>query len=181
MSQIKINKIKGLTEFIQTAKNIKAKLHVGFLSEDIAHIARINEFGAVMTVTPAMRKFFIANWIENGKDPEKKFFPKIGSTINIPARPFFRTAIEKNKKNWGKQLASIVQKQLSAQAERKIDNKLVQNVLDVMGFVIEGQIQESISNGEWERNAPFTIAKKGKDTPLIDTGRMLKSVGHKVE
>ena len=39
-------------------------------------------------------------------------------------------------------------------------------------------IQESITEGAWEPNAPSTVAKKKSSKPLIDTGRMRQSVNY---
>ena len=42
-------------------------------------------------------------------------------------------------------------------------------------------IQDSIKNGNWEKNADSTVvAKKGKGQPLIDTGSMLRAVSFEI-
>lgn len=40
---------------------------------------------------------------------------------------------------------------------------------------------ETRGYGSWKENAPMTIARKGKDTPLIDTGELRKSYSYEVE
>ena len=44
-----------------------------------------------------------------------------------------------------------------------------------------GMIQQEIVDGNWTPNAPSTIAKKGSDHPLIDTGLMRQSVHYVVK
>ena len=49
--------------------------------------------------------------------------------------------------------------------------------LKSIGLEVQGLIQDSIKNGNWEKNADSTIiAKNGSGQPLIDTGSMLRAV-----
>lgn len=43
------------------------------------------------------------------------------------------------------------------------------------------KVKEKIKSGPFTPNAPSTIRRKGKDTPLIDTGKMLDSVKGEVK
>jgi hypothetical protein len=46
--------------------------------------------------------------------------------------------------------------------------------LKSIGLEVQGMIQDSIKNGNWEKNASSTIkAKKGQGQELIETGSML--------
>lgn len=93
--------------------------------------------------------------------------------IIIPARPFMRLAAKKIK-------VKIVD------VQRKIARQMVNGKIDVkqglgqIGLFMEGEIVDSIKNGGWVANAPSTVAKKGFDKPLIDTGQMWQSVASKV-
>ena len=95
------------------------------------------------------------------------------SVIIIPARPFMRGA-------WTK-FSSIKQ-----EVQFKIASKIVAGELTAeqglaqIGMSIEGCIVKSIKNGGWVKNADATIAAKGFDKPLIDTGHMWKTVNSKV-
>ena len=49
----------------------------------------------------------------------------------------------------------------------------------LLGIAAEAVIQKAFASrgfGLWKPNAPLTIAKKGSDSPLIDTGQLRKSV-----
>ena len=88
-----------------------------------------------------------------------------------PPRPFFKQTIAANSPHWGKDLAEQVK---STGGDGNV-------ALGRMGVEIVGEIQESIINFSDPPNAPSTIARKGFDDPLIDTGTMLRSVDFEVE
>jgi len=103
-----------------------------------------------------------------------------GATINrgeykivIPARPFMRLAAVRIKAKGPDTLNKIAK----GMANGKIDPK--QGMAQI-GMFMEAEIVDSIKNGGWEKNAPSTIARKGFDKPLIDTGQMWQSVASKV-
>jgi hypothetical protein len=50
-----------------------------------------------------------------------------------------------------------------------------------IGMVAVGDVQRRIVQRIPPPNAPSTIAKKGSDVPLIDTGRLRQSVDYTVE
>ena len=53
--------------------------------------------------------------------------------------------------------------------------------LKSIGLEVQGLIQDSIKNGNWEKNADSTIAaKKGKGQELIETGSMLRAVSFEI-
>lgn len=89
---------------------------------------------------------------------------------NIPARPMMRMTIRKKSGTWGKLLAAALE-------QANYDSK---KALQIVGLKIQAQIRESIDRGGWQRNAPSTVARKGKDTPLVDTGDMLRAVDYEV-
>ena len=95
-------------------------------------------------------------------------------TSNIPSRPFFRTALNNNRKYIKEQLKEL----LGKVATGKITGEVA---LKSIGLEVQGLIQDSIKNGNWEKNADSTIiAKKGKGQPLIDTGSMLRAVSFEI-
>jgi hypothetical protein len=54
-------------------------------------------------------------------------------------------------------------------------------VLDLMGTAIKGQLQQAIVDFVGIPLAPATIARKGTDKQLVDTGHMLASVDYEVK
>jgi hypothetical protein len=53
--------------------------------------------------------------------------------------------------------------------------------LDQTGAAIAGQLRQSIVDFTSPPLSPKTIAKKGFDKPLVDTGHMLASIDHVVK
>lgn len=91
-------------------------------------------------------------------------------TSKAPARPFFRRMIDKNSEYWGGQLGAIA-------TAVKYDSK---RALDLMGEKIKDDLVGSINSFNSPGNSEATIARKGFNKPLIDTGVMIRSVASKV-
>ena len=95
-------------------------------------------------------------------------------TSNIPSRPFFRTALNNNRKYIKDELKKLLQKVALGEMKGEI-------ALKSIGLEVQGLIQDSIKNGNWESNAPSTIrAKNGTGQPLIETGSMLRAVSFEI-
>jgi hypothetical protein len=110
----------------------------------------------------------IARIMEFGAEIERS-----DTTIIIPSRPFMRGA-------WSAFRAARKQVQ-TKMAKQLIEKKITSDqYLAQIGLLLEGFIAKSIKNGGWQKNADPTVAKKGFDKPLIDTGHMLKTVNSKV-
>lgn len=89
----------------------------------------------------------------------------------IPPRPFFRTMVAKEQAGWPAEIAKDLVR----------TNYDVDQTLGRMGALIAGQLRESIVNTNEPALKPATIARKGSDKPLIDTGHMFQSVDFKVD
>ena len=85
-------------------------------------------------------------------------------TVRSPSRPFLRMSVDENKDKITnfKQFAML-----------KITTE---QLLGLVGNFQVGLVQRKIRDGKYVPNAPSTIARKGSDKPLIDTGRMRQSV-----
>ena len=95
-------------------------------------------------------------------------------TSNIPSRQFFRTALNNNRKYIKDELKKLLQKVALGEMKGEI-------ALKSIGLEVQGLIQDSIKNGNWESNAPSTIrAKNGTGQPLIETGSMLRAVSFEI-
>ena len=100
-------------------------------------------------------------------------YNEFGST-NVPARPFFRSAINKNRKE-------IVSEMKGFFAKVGTGKMTGEQALKGIGLIVQGMIQESIKNGSWQANAHGTIkAKNGTGQPLIETGSMLRAVSFEI-
>jgi hypothetical protein len=93
------------------------------------------------------------------------------SSRGIPPRPFFRHMIAAHKGEWP-----------DAAKQLLVDNNYDSTrTLQKMGEGIKGQLQQSIVDTNSPPLAPTTIAAKGFDKPLIDTGQMINSVDYRVK
>jgi len=84
----------------------------------------------------------------------------------IPPRPFFRNAIADHGGEWADEIGPLLQ-------STGYDTT---KTLRLMGKIMVADVQQSIIDLTDPPLTPATIKRKGFDTPLIDTGQMLKSV-----
>lgn len=97
------------------------------------------------------------------------YFNEFG-TLNIPMRPFFRNAINKNIKKWYVTLQNAINQ-----------NATPSKALSIVGEVARADIIQSITDLRTPPNAQSTIKQKKSTNPLIDTGLMRRSVTYKVK
>jgi hypothetical protein len=91
-------------------------------------------------------------------------------TSRQPPRPYFRNMIAQRSPGWPAAIA----------VNLRANNYDAERSLDDVGQAIAGQLQQSIRDLTSPPLSPVTIAKKGFDKPLIETGQMLNSVGYEV-
>lgn len=89
----------------------------------------------------------------------------------IPPRPFFSNVVARGRRQWPEQVRTLL----------KANNYDVERTLTLMGEGIKGQLQTEINKGSFVPLRPATIARKGFDKPLVDTGHMLNSVDYEVK
>lgn len=87
-----------------------------------------------------------------------------------PPRPFFRQMIAKESPSWGYKMAKLA----------KVTDYEGPRVLGLMGEDIKGALQQSINEFATPVLSPQTVARKGFEKPLIDSGHMLNSVTYEV-
>lgn len=110
----------------------------------------------------------VAVWNEFGTDATE-------THPGIPSRPFMRHTADTNRRR----VAVLGEGFLRQVIDGKIEPKMA---LTRIAMWFTAQIQKNIANSKsWaEPNAPSTIAGKGSDVPLIDTGELRKSISHVV-
>lgn len=91
---------------------------------------------------------------------------------HVPERPFMRGTIDAHGARYTKELAGAV--------AHALDGADLESELETIGLGAVGDVQTTITELRDPPNAPSTIARKGSDNPLIDTGRMRASVRHRV-
>jgi hypothetical protein len=95
---------------------------------------------------------------------------------NIPPRPFMKKSSKPTER-----LLKREQKKLAKQlGEKSASPQLLVKFLRLMGPKIEAIFKKTITNLREPGNADLTIAIKGSDNPLIDTGLMRQTLTHLV-
>lgn len=110
-------------------------------------------------------------------------------TINIPARPWLSMPIQRNNGKDVMNKFTESAKKLSGGSKSDFVDNITESgdfysLAMALGIAGVEQIQEAFDTegfGEWQPNAPQTIARKGSDKPLIDTGRLRGAVTYEVE
>lgn len=110
-----------------------------------------------------------ATYPDGTKVAQVAFWNEFGTT-KTEARPFFRTMIAVESLGWGDLIAR-------AAPYYKYDGA---TVLNFMGEKIAEDLKHSIIEWRYPGNRPSTIAKKGFDKPLVDTGDMSRSITYEV-
>ena len=91
----------------------------------------------------------------------------------VPARPFITIALRRKQAP----ITKVVDAALKAVTEGRSSGE---RALELVGLFVQGQIQETISEGVAPPNSPQTIARKGSSKPLIDTGQLRQSITYAV-
>lgn len=93
------------------------------------------------------------------------------SFISMPLKLFLSSYIKKKKSLSKQEFEKAIEKGTEEEFSRKV------------GIVAEEVIQDAFATrgfGNWKPNAPLTVALKGSDSPLIDTGQLRRSISSKV-
>ena len=114
-------------------------------------------------------------FFETARYPNGTFVAQVArynefGTLNIPMRPFFRNAINKNIKKWYATLQNAI-----------TQNATPSKALSIVGELARADIIQSITDLRMPPNAESTIKQKKSTNPLIDTGLMRRSVTYKVK
>lgn len=110
---------------------------------------------------------------EEPNNAELAFLHSVGSPAqNIPARPFLQPAINAN-------IDKIAKIQALALKAALDGNKTAVGInIEKVGMLTQNVIKAWFvdpRNG-WPPNSPVTIARKGSDKPLIDTGQLRNAI-----
>lgn len=94
--------------------------------------------------------------------------------VRIPARPFLRKAFYDNQRKYRRLVKVGID-------EIIYDDKKGHDLLVKLGKTGVSDVRESIKRWTKPGNAPLTIDnKRGQNNPLVDTGRLIKSVTYKI-
>lgn len=95
-------------------------------------------------------------------------------TRRIPSRPFIRISADTNKQAWAKMAQQCVNDVIDgdspSEAAKVVGHRMVEDIRKVFG-----------DTSKLKANAPSTIAKKGRNEPLVDSGEMRRRVNFRIE
>lgn len=137
-------------------------------------VKRVGSLSAALSKYKGMNASVRVGVLENATYPDGTpvamvaFWNEYG-TKRSPVRAFFRTTVSEQKKNWV----------LSVQNLMKMHNN-PQQVMGLIGVHMQEQIVQSINTWSDPPNSDYTIAKKGFDKPLVETGLLMRSIKSEV-
>lgn len=137
-------------------------------------VKRVGSLSAALSKYKDMNASVRVGVLENATYPDGTpvamvaFWNEYG-TRTSPVRAFFRTTVSENKKNWV----------LSVQNLMKMHND-PKKVMGLIGVHMQEQIVQSINTWSDPPNSAYTIAKKGFDKPLVETGLLMRSIKSEV-
>ena len=88
---------------------------------------------------------------------------------NIPPRDYQAQSIGLHSKKWSETTKKYLKKGMHGE-----------DVLEAVGIIASEDTVRTIEEGNFERNKPSTIKRKGKDSPLIDYGDLIRNITYKV-
>lgn len=104
---------------------------------------------------------------------EVGFWNEFG-TVTIPERSFIRSTMDENRKK----LEILTAKLFGDIVSGKIDTK---KALNILGVRIREMIRKKVLDLNDPVNAPYTVATKGFNNPLVDSRRLWRSIAHEVK
>lgn len=99
--------------------------------------------------------------------------------VRIPARSFIRMPLQ----NYFYDKLVSKKSLTKAEFEKAIKAGRADEFAKKVGIVAEETIQEAFATrgyGKWKPNSAYTVAQKGSDSPLIDTGQLRRSITSKI-
>lgn len=151
-STIKIDlDTEGLKRIKKVCKVLERKVRVGIFDQEEAEIGYLQHFGGTGVY-------------QYGKYE--------GQEVQVPPRPFISSPIE----HFGKEILESDLHLLKDFTESEV-NEILNRVGDKSKYVVQKEIDAYAAVGG---NSPRTIETKGKDSPLIDTGKMRASIEYEV-
>lgn len=97
-----------------------------------------------------------------------------GKKTHIPPRPMLRMTARLKSKDWVKQAGELAKNVLNGKQKGR-------GAYETLGMLIADDIKGVMNTSSlFTPNAPSTVKRKGKNTPLIDTGELRDAVDYKV-
>ena len=180
----------------------KSTISVGVPDGEMSDIAAVHEFGATITAKkkylaiPLQKKyknvsprsvsglFFVPSKSGNGgtlclskgkgKNAKVEACYWLTKSVKIPERSFLRSTLD----NKGKDFHKFAEKQLDKWLQSNSDPE---PMLNALGLQFRGYVQKNIRDLSSPPNAPLTVALKGSNSPLTDTGQLANSIEYEIK
>lgn len=198
--------IKDDNNIPKLMKNLRklnsSTISVGVPDGEMADIAAVHEFGATITAKkkylaiPLQKKyrnvsprsvsglFFVPNKSGNGgtlcrtkgkgKNADVEACYWLTKSVKIPERSFLRSTLD----NKGKDFYKFAEKQVDKWLQSNSDPE---PMLNALGLQFRGYVQKNIRDLSSPPNAPLTVALKGSNSPLTDTGNLASSIEYEIK
>lgn len=96
-----------------------------------------------------------------------------GKFVTIPARPLLRTSAIAADASINRRMPAISKSILKGAVSPT-------QAMQMVGELVIESISDTLKNNDFEPNAPYTVAKKGFNKPLVETGLLGQTVQAKV-
>ena len=106
-------------------------------------------------------------------DEVKKGTQNEFGTARIPERSFLRSTLKENEQKIFARMSRLYRSAFAG-------NMSIERAYQIIGLEFVGMVQRKIRGGIAPANSSATIRRKKSSKTLIDTGRMIKSITHKV-
>jgi phage gpG-like protein len=101
---------------------------------------------------------------------------KANTGWKIPPRSFLRSTIDERQQEYVLRLSNLI----SAAIGENANGDDAETIVGKLAESAVGDVKQKIVRLRTPPNAPYTIRKKKSTNPLIDTGRLLNSIVHKI-
>lgn len=187
-TKINYDKLKDLVKDMSKKYSVK----VGLLANkggseqiaenlDYAGLGAVQEFGADIKITEKMAAYLAITAKELGLEKIEKHSD---GYLHIPARSFLRMPLSRGKgiiKRLKKHMAVTSQEDITYYFATTGD---MMSLAVILGASAVEQINEAFDTngfGKWAPNSPYTIAAKGSNKPLLDTGELRRKITYEIE
>ncbi|MCW3777933.1 hypothetical protein [Levilactobacillus namurensis] len=99
----------------------------------------------------------------------------LAKKVHIPERSFIRSTFDENVDDWVEYLVDQV-----IELGMGDSGITARKIMESLGNRIQRSIVQKIRSIESPANSPITIARKGSNSPLEDTGHLIDAVRYKV-
>lgn len=110
---------------------------------------------------------------ENGADVADVAMYNEFGTSKIPPRPFMEQSFKRHEQEYVEECENIFNAMVKGQK--------TSGLIRIFGQKVKKDIVDEIERGEFVPNAPSTVAKKGFNKPLYETGLLEKSISYYTE